>query len=67
MTTPRPGRNSFDALARDARALLAALDGRELGPLLARVAALLASVTGQDLEQDAGGCSDRPAGRPRTG
>jgi hypothetical protein len=44
-----------DALARDARALLAALDGRELDPVLAQAAALLASVTGQDLEQDAGG------------
>ena len=44
-----------DALARDARALLAALGGRELGPALAQAAALLASVTGQDLEQDACG------------
>jgi hypothetical protein len=44
-----------DALARDARALLAALDGRELEPVLAQAAALLASVTGQDLEQDAAG------------
>jgi len=44
-----------DALARDARALLAALDGQEPGPALAEAAALLASVTGQDLEQDAGG------------
>jgi Transposase DDE domain/Transposase domain (DUF772) len=44
-----------DALARDARALLAALDGRELGLGVAQAAALLASVTGQDLEQDAAG------------
>jgi hypothetical protein len=44
-----------DALARDARALLAALDGREMGPALAQAAALLASVTGQDLEQDTAG------------
>ena len=44
-----------DALARDARALLAALDGRELGAALAHAAALLAGVTGQDLEQDAAG------------
>ena len=44
-----------DALAKDARALLAALDGRELGPVLAQAAALLATVTGQDLEEDAGG------------
>jgi Transposase DDE domain/Transposase domain (DUF772) len=44
-----------DALARDARAVLAALDGQELGPVLAQAAALLASVTGQDLEEDAGG------------
>jgi hypothetical protein len=45
-----------DALARDAYALLAALDGRELGPVLAQAAALLATVTGQDLvEESAGG------------
>ena len=44
-----------DALARDARVLLAALDGQELGAALAQAAALLASVTGQDLEQDAAG------------
>jgi hypothetical protein len=44
-----------DALARDARALLAALDGRELEPALAQAAELLATVTGQDLEQDAAG------------
>ena len=44
-----------DALAGDARALLAALDGHELGPALAQAAALLATVTGQDLEQDADG------------
>ena len=44
-----------DALARDARALLGALDGQELGPVLAQAAALLATVTGQDLEEDAGG------------
>ena len=43
------------ALARDARALLAALDGQELDAALAQAAALLASVTGQDLEQDAAG------------
>lgn len=44
-----------DALAKDAFALLAALDGQELGPALAQAAALLASVTGQDLEQDTAG------------
>jgi hypothetical protein len=44
-----------DALARDARALLAVLEGRELGAELAQAAALLASVTGQDLEQDTAG------------
>jgi hypothetical protein len=42
------------ALAEDAYALLAALDGQELGPALAQAAELLATVTGQDLEQDAG-------------
>jgi hypothetical protein len=44
-----------DALAKDAYALLAALDGEELGPGVAQAAALLASVTGQDLEQDTAG------------
>src|SRR6516164_8927698 len=36
-----------DALAKDAGALLGALDGQELGAVLAQAAALLASVTGQ--------------------
>jgi len=40
-----------DALARDARALLAALDGRELADAVARAAALLAAVAGQDLDE----------------
>jgi hypothetical protein len=44
-----------DALARDAMALLAALDGREVGPELVRAAALLATVVGQDLDADAEG------------
>jgi hypothetical protein len=44
-----------DALAKDAWALLAALDGRELDPVAAQAAELLATVTGQDLEQDADG------------
>jgi hypothetical protein len=43
------------ALASDAHALLMALEGRDLGPVLAQAAGLLASVTGQDLEQDAAG------------
>jgi hypothetical protein len=44
-----------DALARDAHALVTALEGQELDPALAQAAGLLASVTGQDLEQDAAG------------
>jgi len=44
-----------DALARDARAVLAALDGQELGPVLAQAGQLLAAVTGQDLDEGAGG------------
>jgi Transposase DDE domain/Transposase domain (DUF772) len=44
-----------DALARDARALLRVLDGREPGPAVAQAAALLAAVTGQDLEEGPGG------------
>jgi hypothetical protein len=44
-----------DALARDARALLRVLDGREPGAAVAEAAALLAAVTGQDLEEGPGG------------
>jgi hypothetical protein len=44
-----------DALAREARALLGALDGRELGAEVSQAAVLLATVVGQDLEQDAAG------------
>jgi hypothetical protein len=44
-----------DALARDARALLEVVDGQEPGAAVAEAAALLASVTGQDLEEGAGG------------
>jgi Transposase DDE domain/Transposase domain (DUF772) len=40
-----------DALAKDARALVLALDGRELSEAVSDAAALLASVTGQDLEE----------------
>jgi hypothetical protein len=43
------------ALAKDAYAVLAVLEGKELDPALAQAAALLAAVTGQDLEQDASG------------
>jgi len=52
---PQAREELVDALARDARALLGVLEGRELGPVLAQAAALLATVTGQDLEQDAAG------------
>lgn len=44
-----------DALARDARTLLAALDGRELGDAVGQAAALLAVVAGQDLDEGADG------------
>jgi hypothetical protein len=40
-----------DALARDARALLLGLDGRELSAAVARAAVLLAAVVGQDLDE----------------
>ena len=57
-----------DALARDARALLTALDGGELGPEVLQAAVLLATVVGQDLEQDAEGVfGDRAARGPRPG
>jgi hypothetical protein len=41
----------IDALAKDARALLAALDGRELSTAVKQAAALLAAVVGQDLDE----------------
>ena len=41
-----------DALAKDATALLVALDGRELDPAAGKAAELLATVVGQDLDQD---------------
>ncbi|MCA1671088.1 MAG: transposase [Actinobacteria bacterium] len=44
-----------DALARDARALLAVLHGRELGPALSQAGALVATVIGQDLDEDTDG------------
>jgi hypothetical protein len=40
-----------DALARDAMALVAALDGRNLGPEVDQAARLLAATVGQDLEE----------------
>jgi len=44
-----------DALANDARALLLALDGRELEDDVSQAAALLASVVGQDLDEGSDG------------
>ena len=44
-----------DALASDGMALLAVVDGRELSEALAQAAALLATVLGQDLDQDEAG------------
>ena len=44
-----------DALARDGRALLGVLEGRELGSELAQAAALVATVIGQDLDEDTDG------------
>jgi hypothetical protein len=41
----------IDALARDARAPLGGLDGRELSPVVTQAAALLATVAGQDLDE----------------
>ncbi len=43
-----------DGLARDAYALLACLDERQLGPEVDKAAQLLATVVGQDLDRDAG-------------
>lgn len=44
-----------DDLAKDAKAMLAVLDGQELQPALAQAGALLATVVGQDLDQDPDG------------
>ena len=44
-----------DALARDAMALLAVLDGGELGPDVDQAGTLLATVVGQDLDRDTDG------------
>ena len=44
-----------NALARDGMALLAVLHGRELGPAPSQAGALLATVTGQDLDEDTDG------------
>ena len=57
-----------DALARDAMALVGALDGRELGPELDKAAQLLATVVGQDLDQRRRrGVPHRPPGRQGSG
>ncbi len=45
-----------DALAKDAQALLVALDGRHLPESPAQAAALLAAVVGQDLDEGEDGC-----------
>ncbi|MHB8621157.1 MAG: transposase [Chloroflexota bacterium] len=44
-----------DALAKDAQALLVALDGRELSESVRQAAALLAAVVGQDLDEGSDG------------
>jgi Transposase DDE domain/Transposase domain (DUF772) len=45
----------IDALAKDAHAILGALDGRELAAGVTQAAALLATVVGQDLDADPDG------------
>jgi hypothetical protein len=52
---PQAREELVDALAKDGYALLGVLEGHELGPVLAQAAALLATVTGQDLEQEPAG------------
>jgi hypothetical protein len=56
-----------DALVRDARAALAALDGHDVEGPLAPAAELLALVAGQDVEQDDDGCFASPGGWPGIG
>jgi hypothetical protein len=55
-----------DALAKDAWALLGTLDGRELEVAVAQAAAVLAAVTGQDLDEGEDGVFGSRAGSPRT-
>lgn len=52
---PLSGEELVDALARDARAVLAVLDGGELEAALQKAAELLATVVGQDLQAGADG------------
>jgi hypothetical protein len=56
-----------DALNKDARALLIALDGDERQSAVSEAAALLASVTGQDLEEGEDGVFRIAGGSPRIG
>jgi hypothetical protein len=48
---PQAREEMIDALAKDAHALLLALDGSELSPGIEQAAALLATVVGQDLDE----------------
>jgi hypothetical protein len=59
---PQAREASIDALAKDARALLGALDGREFSPAVAQ-----AAVVRKDLDEGLMGCSGSRAGSPRTG
>ena len=52
---PRAREALIDALAKDAGAILGVLDGRELATAVGQAAALLATVVGQDLDEDADG------------
>jgi len=54
-TDPAEREALIDSRARDARAMLAHLDGRRLSTDVQRAAELLATVVGQDLEQDGDG------------
>ena len=52
---PRAREVLIDALAKDARAILGALDGRDPASAVEQAAAVLAAVVGQDLDADADG------------
>jgi len=52
---PQARKALIDALAKDAHALLGALDARELAAGVTEAAAVLAAVVGQDLDADADG------------
>jgi hypothetical protein len=59
---PAARADMVDALARDGAAVLAVLDGQELHRAVDQAGALLATVLGQDLDEDEAGVFGSPGG-----